>query len=140
MTTDTGMHFRRRSILLGLLTVALEALAGGLVTRLVPARNRRVGADPAPLDFFGDRNAAAAIGARYLASHPEDRDGGRILREMALTTRPRTRAELHERLCEQHARDFADDRTVVVDGWVLSRTEARLCALTALLGEHRRAG
>jgi len=32
------------------------------------------------------------------------------------------------------ARDFADERTVLVDGWVLSITEARQCALFSLLG------
>ena len=32
------------------------------------------------------------------------------------------------------ARDFADERTVLVDGWVLSVTEARQCALFSLLG------
>jgi hypothetical protein len=30
------------------------------------------------------------------------------------------------------AKDFADGRTVMLDGWVVSRTEARLCALLAL--------
>jgi hypothetical protein len=32
------------------------------------------------------------------------------------------------------ARDFADGHTVLVDGWVLSVTEARQCALFSLLG------
>lgn len=33
---------------------------------------------------------------------------------------------------EQCAQDFAEQRTVVVDGWVLSETEASLCAARVL--------
>lgn len=40
--------------------------------------------------------------------------------------------DLRELVARGTARDFAEERTVVVDGWVLSCTEARLCALAAL--------
>jgi len=32
----------------------------------------------------------------------------------------------------EYARDFAEGRVVRVDGWILSRTEARLCAAVRL--------
>ena len=37
------------------------------------------------------------------------------------------------RVHEQVQRDFASSRTVTIDGWVLSVTEARQCALNSLL-------
>ena len=41
--------------------------------------------------------------------------------------------EVLERLREQISADFANGRTVSVGGWVLSETEARLCAFHSLL-------
>jgi len=35
-------------------------------------------------------------------------------------------------LAKKIQQDFQQDKTVVVDGWVLSRTEARQCALFSL--------
>jgi hypothetical protein len=42
---------------------------------------------------------------------------------------------LRELLLSAAAADFGDLRTVELQGWVLARTEARLCALAALRGE-----
>ncbi|MFJ5488061.1 hypothetical protein ACIKTA_10775, partial [Hansschlegelia beijingensis] len=58
----------------------------------------------------------------------------------ALTERPLMRRAIGEEcpttrrtlVQDQCAQDFADDRTVVVDGWVLSETEASLCAARIL--------
>jgi hypothetical protein len=41
---------------------------------------------------------------------------------------------LRELLLSATAEDFRDLRTVELDGWVLAKTEARLCALAALDG------
>jgi hypothetical protein len=65
------------------------------------------------------------VGARYVRDHPEEAGAARALagawgaREPALARRELQRAG---------AQDFALGRVVRVDGWVLSRTEARLCA------------
>jgi len=37
--------------------------------------------------------------------------------------------DLQTRLTRRVHQDFADEKTVIVDGWLLSATEARLCAL-----------
>jgi hypothetical protein len=41
--------------------------------------------------------------------------------------------EVLEQLRAQISADFANNRTVSVDGWVLSETEARLCAFHSLV-------
>ena len=43
------------------------------------------------------------------------------------------RAEILERLHKQVRSDFEEERVVLDKGWILSRTEAQLCALRALL-------
>ena len=60
------------------------------------------------------------IGARYREATPAERDADAL------------RAAIDPAALV--ARDFADERTVLVDGWVLSVTEARQCALFSLLG------
>lgn len=45
---------------------------------------------------------------------------------------------LRHLLAQLQRRDFAEAHTVSVNGWLLSRTEARLCAIAAL--ERRRTG
>ena len=44
-----------------------------------------------------------------------------------------TRTELLERLHKRVHSDFEEERVVLDKGWVLSRTEAQLCALQTLL-------
>jgi hypothetical protein len=77
----------------------------------------RVGAKTPP-----SINAAAALGAVYLRDHPQER-------RAVLTLLSAERA--YEARAEQRAkslRDFREGRVVRVDGWVLSRAEARFCA------------
>lgn len=61
------------------------------------------------------------IGARYRETVPAE-DDRRVLH--ALLASRSTAAAVHE--------DFAYDRTVVIDGWLLSTTDARQCALFSL--------
>jgi hypothetical protein len=77
------------------------------------------------------RASAARIGEAYLEDHPEEAQPAllaRLLREAGLEEAPGPTSRARARIRE----DFERGRTVQVDGWVLSRTEARLCALTAL--------
>lgn len=88
--------------------------------------------------LFTNQRSARAIGERYLALVPEEADATVLTARIAGST-PQylrlagadTRA-LRQLLAMQQRRDFAEGRTALVDGWVLSCTEARLCALAAL--------
>lgn len=115
----------RRQLLAGL----SAAVAAGGVLALWP--------DTDPSGLFAAPDAAARVGNAYLAS----------------TTTTPTRAQLEQRLfgeagasatfargpeavgrwlaTEQKA-DFEAGRLAKVEGWMLSETEARLCALIAL--------
>lgn len=80
-----------------------------------------------------DPAAAAAVGQRCLEvlEAPPPRDAlVAALAGDALT--PATPVEVIRRhLRERHRADFAEGRTVEVDGWILSRTEAQLYMLLA---------
>jgi hypothetical protein len=129
---------RRGFLILG--GVSLAAAASGATVKLIrggedaeervaqEALTRRVVA------LFPDREAAMAVGAAYLNAHPGEADERQLVRRLSASHRawPRLRrtAEIRRLARGQARRDYAVGRMVAVDGWYLSRTEARLCALT----------
>jgi hypothetical protein len=87
--------------------------------------------------FFAVPDSAAALGAAYLRQAPEEAQAASLVARLfpgvasaALERWPdgALRSALAGRLSE----DFAQSRTVVLEGWVLSRSEARLFAAAAL--------
>jgi hypothetical protein len=84
--------------------------------------------------------SARAVGAEYLRQYPQEADAQLLLKRIvarfdggyaALT---RAHDSTLRTLIEQRVRqDFATEQIVKVQGWVLSATEARLCALMTLL-------
>ena len=75
-----------------------------------------------------------SIGARYRAMTPTERDTP-SLRAAILASRPfasRVLALRQPSMAELVRRDFEHGHTVVVQGWILSATEARQCALYSL--------
>ena len=118
----------RRAFLAGLVA-SLGLLAAGRVwARARPG----VGAGAHPLaGLLRHRSSAAAIGERYLRDHPAERAAA-----LRLSGPPAAgasdRSDWRRSLQHEVRRDFAEGRVVRVDGWILSRTEARLCAAVRL--------
>jgi hypothetical protein len=79
-------------------------------------------------------DAVRELGRRYRASVPRESDA-RQLDAAIQASRPWTaRIGLsHPSIAGQVRDDFDAGRTVIVDGWLLSRTEARQCALYSTL-------
>ena len=91
-------------------------------------------ARPDLLAALGDA-PVRAIGARYRAMSPGERDVA-ALRHAINGSRPltaRLSGSADPGIAELVREDFVHGRTVVVDGWLLSVTEARQCALYSLL-------
>lgn len=128
----------------------LLALATGLIQACALWPERGAAAAPADpgvqalescLDLFGDCRDAVAVGRRYLQLAPREARSDwlaeRILRAVAAAgdggTTPNGQARFTKRAVSAAIRaDFAAERVVSLDGWVLSRLEARVCALVAL--------
>ena len=80
-------------------------------------------------EMFTDLDAARDLGRHYLTVCPEE---ARLVRltEGLLTGEALNNSEAFvERIAVLRVRDFENDDTVSVDGWVLARAEARVCAL-----------
>jgi len=97
------------------------ALAAG---SMIPAR----GEQTSLRDLFRDPEMVAALGSRCAADLPADHDALATLAGVAGTDGIRSRLE---GFSEQRRADFRDGRIVTVDGWVMARSEAALCALIA---------
>jgi len=84
-------------------------------------------------DFDPDAAALRRLGALYLRSHPEERSLDRLSRLLTVDASDRGPSPLSAAL----ARDWANHDVSLVDGWVLARTEARLCAVLHLAAGAR---
>jgi len=86
-----------------------------------------------------ERRSLRSIGLWYLASLSERPAADQIAAEWFPTEAERRRAltelplRLAERIRDRTLDDYRHDRVVIVRGWLLSETEARFAALTALL-------
>jgi hypothetical protein len=80
--------------------------------------------------FFSDLTALRRLGAIYLVAHPEERSRA-LLSHLLIAGDNGT---IPSRLLSAVARDWSSHHVVVVDGWLLARTEARFCALLHLEG------
>jgi hypothetical protein len=86
---------------------------------------------PHLLDMLG-ADRVRAIGKRYVAGTPNENTAD-ALRAAISKSRNQSRVPLMPRSIDDQVReDFINGNTVLVDGWVLSVTEARQAALFAL--------
>jgi hypothetical protein len=120
----------RRRFLAGLSALALAHVAG---SRL---RGHDSGIPNYLPHFFGYRSAAPiTVGQRYLEKAPAESSiswlSETIFGNHLLSGHPEMRVLIaHVRALRR--RDFSDGDLVEIDGWLITRTEARLCALAAL--------
>ena len=90
--------------------------------------------------FAHDLKSARAVGQAYLRNVPQESNAciltDMILKrgtDLMLRLDALSEKDLIAKLRDLITDDFTSENTVQVDGWILSRTEARLCALCALL-------
>lgn len=94
------------------------------------------GAQAAAGFFGGGTDAARTVGTAYLRQLGLDPSPGSILQTARNTARTIERASSQEKaiaaLVRDVQRDFREEKSVQIEGWILSRTEAELCVLTLL--------
>jgi hypothetical protein len=121
---------RLRRLILG----GAAALAVALhvpVARSALARRAPGPVQPALLGWLGDPRLVRTIGLRYRRARPAEDEPA--LLAFAIAPRAITGEEWRRQCARRIRDDFTSDRTVLIDGWVLSVTEARECALWSLL-------
>ena len=90
----------------------------------------------AAAEYFGGTDAARTVGTAYLRQLGLEPTRSSIIQAARGTTRTIERASNQEKaiaaLVRDVQRDFKEDRSLQVEGWILSRTEVELCVLTLL--------
>ncbi len=130
------MKLTRRLLLAAGVAALLAALKPGRL--LARHRSRAGGAARTPTGdqlaaAFTDLDAPREVGRRYLRADPLEASPERVqafLDEFSDLGSPEA---LRQDLARLRDRDFRVQDIVFIDGWVLARSEARLCALTVLL-------
>ena len=80
-------------------------------------------------DLISQRNSAAIIGEAYLAQFDDERSADILLSKIHESLRADTQRIDKQTLLGRIRADFERSDIVNLHGWLLSRTEARLCAL-----------
>ena len=130
-----SINLSRRTFLGGVLTVAATTVLG-----LRWWRERRDARNhvTALLELLEHRDSAVVLGRRYREAVPSEAGKEPLIVALADTFGQAidlpagAPAMLRRIVDEQIHRDFNSGRVVEVDGWLLSMTEARLCALASL--------
>lgn len=107
----------------------LGMAAAGAAGLALPAARARESADaalahPRLLEILRDERAVRELGRRYRETVPAE-NAAPALTQAIRESRAQVDAQIQ--------RDFSAGRTVTLNGWVLSVTEARQCALFSLL-------
>ena len=116
----------------------LQLTAAGMVASVTNSacgrdtgEDARALAEPPLLEMLGPERARE-IGTRYRAVVPKESTEA-ALRAAISRSQYNTFPWIRRRLLDEQIRDdFAVGRVVVINGWVLSEIEARLCALYSL--------
>ena len=130
---------RRRFIIFSLGYVAGFALLRKVESPPGSLHARRSDSNDLDVDLsrlFSDPRNAKVIGNRYLSQYPEKRDRELIIADLGLPSHQLeifSENSLKRWFRESQQRDFTVGKTVIVENWILSHTEATLCALIALL-------
>ncbi|GEM_PF-3305195 len=133
-------NIRRRAVLVG------ATALGATLTFAAPAlylRKSASSAEKAILSLLHRPGSSRSVGWKVLRGEPKLLEQGRLVNlllakleldpTVLIGLQPQM---LRQRIAERVRRDFADEHTIGVDGWVLSATEAWLCALVAAGGKR----
>lgn len=83
--------------------------------------------------MLGDPDAARMIGALYLQRHPEEATLERLRDHLFGPGRSAPPGSATLWMAERRSLDLAHEDVTVIAGWVLARSEARLCGLASML-------
>jgi len=111
--------------------LATLALASGIPTALAKSGKSHITGQVLS-EIFSDMSAARAIGNAYLNSAAYRQNTVDPITPLMNSNYSHGRAEICDALRRQIQSDFASDRIVTVNGWVLSKTEVDLCALAVI--------
>jgi hypothetical protein len=118
-----------------MISAGLAAVAAGLGWKMYSDHSGEILAEDLSGVFRTHHSYAVSVGQSYLACTPQEADH-QVLSSLLLSDGAaefsKKPAALRAYIRDRIRQDFAEGRITEVDGWVLSITEARLCAITTV--------
>jgi hypothetical protein len=134
---DRGDTVSRREVLEKLSWIVVAVASGQTLSSC--SEEKQAESDPVGLaSLLADASNAAAVGAWFLMTHPEENDINTLVFRLGLeidSLPPRKSAALEiaaQAIHIRHVEDFREARLFNFGGWMLSGTELRLAAITHL--------
>lgn len=113
--------------------MAAAGAAGLVLAPSLPAASVEVQlARPRLLAVLRDEQLLREIGKRYRQIVPAENDSASLTQALLREAPALESARLQAHVAARVQTDFAEGRTVTLNGWVLAVTEARQCALMSL--------
>ena len=122
---------RRNFILLGAAGVAAVSIPTAYYF-LTDLEYDQALADPHLLSLIWDTETIKKIGNQYRLQMPSENSEQPLVKSLKAAASEASLAN-SSNLEEVIKKDFGTGDTIIVDGWILSRTEARQCALFSLI-------
>jgi hypothetical protein len=114
-------------------TSALALPLAGSIAWIEPTDGQRPLVRPDMLTRVGGHGLTRRLGRRYRRAFPGENDRATLTEILRRSAAGEEGPDLSVKLTSRVRREFAEGRTLILDGWVLARTEARQCALSSLL-------
>ena len=122
---------RRNFILIGSAGLAAVAIPAGYYF-LKDVQYDKSLAEPRSLSLIWDNQTIIAVGEQYRLMIPKE-DSENSLARRLLAAASDVGGKENSDLELKIRQDFDEGNTVIVDGWILARTEAQQCALFSLI-------
>ena len=122
---------RRNFILIGTAGIAATALPAAFYFLRKIEYDPKL-ADPQSISLIWDNQTIAAVGNHYRIQAPGEESERTLIKLLSAGNPDHRRADV-EAIETQIIQDFEAGNTVIVDGWILSLTEARQCALFSII-------
>ena len=123
---------KRRYFLVGLSSVAVITVTGTYLYSNRDIEYDPVIAEPFFLSHIWDSESIIDSGNKYLSAAENEKDEQALVKHI-LKGNSSSESESMQNINKQISDDFKNDQTILVDGWILSITEARQCGLYSLI-------
>lgn len=126
---------RRTFVLLGALSIAVISIPTFKWLGLYAGWGNQL-AQPKLLSHLFSRKAIRDLGKTYLELKPDESNCKKLTQELlgeSSDTIFSSTADVQDQIEEKIKRDFVNGETIVLNGWILSVTEARQCAYFSML-------
>ena len=93
-------------------------------------------AEPQSLSLIWDTETVIAIGNQYRVQYVDENSEQALAKKLVLNLSD-SGEQMIKKFNQKIKEDFEEDNTILIDGWMLSKTEARQCALLSTLQPER---